>query len=240
MATTLETLRSEMRNITGTFPFFTGENEVGDNSIDQAISQAVTAYSRDFPRIVVESEVGDSGKYYPLTNLASWEDDFSTILSIDYDASSRIGSDERPDFLSEDNGDWKYYRDATTRYFYLPNHSPSASTTLLITYTARHSLDSTTSTLPSHHEKAVVFLAVSELASTLQFHAEKAIDPPAGASYISMNSKSSGFRTVGDHFREKYVRELGGAEIVGASASREFDQRFVTGDKYMFHSFSGT
>ena len=69
MATTLETLRSEMRNITGTFPFFTGENEVGDNSIDQAISQAVTAYSRDFPRIVVESEVGDSGKYYPLTCL---------------------------------------------------------------------------------------------------------------------------------------------------------------------------
>ena len=45
MATTLETLRSEMRNITGTFPFFTGENEVGDNSIDQAISQAVTAYT---------------------------------------------------------------------------------------------------------------------------------------------------------------------------------------------------
>jgi len=240
MATTLETLRSEMRNITGTFPFFTGENEVGDNAVDQAIAQAITVYSRDFPQIVVESEVGDGGKYYPLTNLASWENDFSTILSIDYDASSRIGSDERPQFMSEDNGDWKYYRDASTRYFYFPNHSPSASTTLLITYTTRHTLDSTTSTLPSQHEKAVVFLAVSELASTLQFHAEKAIDPPAGASYISMNNKSSGFRNVGDHFREKYVRELGGADIVGASASREFDQRYVTGDNYMFHSFSGT
>ena len=65
MATTLETLRSEMRNITGTFPFFTGENEVGDNAVDQAIAQAITIYSRDFPRIVVESEIGDSGKYYP-------------------------------------------------------------------------------------------------------------------------------------------------------------------------------
>ena len=55
-----------------------------------------------------------------------------------------------------------------------------------------------------------------------------------------MRNKGSGFRTVGDHFREKYVRELGGAETVGASASREFDQRYVTGDNYMFHSFSGT
>ena len=71
---TLETIRAEVRNITGTFPMFTGDNEIGDNVVDQAIAQAVNSYSRDFPRIVVEAEVGDSGKYYPLSNLASWED----------------------------------------------------------------------------------------------------------------------------------------------------------------------
>ena len=80
MATTLETIRSEVRNITGTFPMFTGDNEVGDNVFDQAIGQAVNMYSRDFPRVVVESEVGDSGKYYPLTNLASWEMTFPLSL----------------------------------------------------------------------------------------------------------------------------------------------------------------
>ena len=237
---TLETLRSEMRNITGTFPFFTGENSVGDNVVDQAISQASGAYSRDFPRIIVESEVGDSGKYYPLTNLTHWENDFSSILQIDYDAGNRIGSDETPQLLSEDNGDWHYYRDATTRYFYLPNHNPTSSVTLLITYTARHTVDSTASTLSSQHEKAVIYLSVSELASILQFHAEKAIDPPAGASYISMRNKSSGFRSVGEHFKTKYIEELGGQEIVGASAMREFYKTYVTGDSYFFHSFSGT
>jgi len=237
---TLETMRSEMRNITGTFPFFSGENEVGDNVVDQAISQAVGSYSRDFPRIIVESEVGDSGKYYPLTNLTSWENDFSAILSIDYDAGSRIGSDETPRFLSEDNGDWKYYRDASTRYFFLPNHSPDSGVTLLVTYTARHSVDSVASTVPTQHEKAVIYLSVSELASTLQFHAEKAIDPPAGANYISMKNKGSGFRSVGDHFRVKYMQEMGGEEIVGASAMREFDQKYTTGDNYFFHSFAST
>ena len=239
MATTLETIRGEIRNITGTFPFFTGDNTIGDNVIDQVVGLAVTIYSRDNPHIIVEAEVGDSGKYYPLTNLSSWENDFSTILNIDYDAGSRISSDEVPQFLSEDNGDWKYYRDASTRYFYLPHHSPNSGTTLLITYTARHTLDSTTSTIPSQHEKAVVFLSVSELCSALQFQAEKSIDPPAGAQYVSMRAKSSGFRTVGLHFQQKYIDELGGTDIVGASAMREFDQTFVTGDNYFFHSYAG-
>ena len=90
MATTLETIRAELKNITGTFPFFTGENEVGDGVMDQAVQQAINAYSRDFPRVIVESEVGDGGKYYPLSNLTSWEDDFSQITAIDYDAGSRI------------------------------------------------------------------------------------------------------------------------------------------------------
>jgi hypothetical protein len=235
---TLETMRSEMRNITGTFPFFSGENEVGDNAFDQSIAQAINQYSRDFPRIIVESEVGDSGKYYPLSNLASWEDDFSAITAIDYDASTRISSDELPKFLSEDNGDWKYYRDASTRYFVLPNHSPDSGTTLIITYTARHTLDSTTSTIPAQHEKAVVYLSVSELASTLQFHAEKALDSPAGAQYISMRNKGSGFRQVGDIFKQKYIDELGGADIVGASQWREFDINYITGDDYLFHTYA--
>ena len=239
MATTLETNRAELKNITGTFPFFTGENEVGDGVMDQAVQQAINAYSRDFPRVIVESEVGDGGKYYPLSSLVSWEDDFSQITAIDYDAGSRISADELPQFLSEDNVDWKYYRDNTARYFVLPNHSPAATVTMMITYTARHSLDSTSSTLPTQHEKAIVYLSVAELASILQFHAEKAIDPPAGASYISMRNKSSGFRAVGDHFREKYISEMGGEGVVGASHWREFDQEFITGDSYFFHSYAG-
>ena len=238
MATTLETIRSEVRNITGTFPFFTGSNQIADNVIDQSIEQALNYYSKDNARIVVESEVGDSGKYYPLTNLASWENDFSEILQIDYDAGSRIGSDERPQFLSEDNGDWQYYRDASTRYFFLPHHSPTSGTTLIITYTARHTLDSTTSTIPTQHEKAVVYLSIAELTNTLQFHAEKSIDPPAGANYVSLRAKSSGFRDVGKVFFDRYMRELGGNELVGASHWREYDQKYVTGDSYFFHAYA--
>ena len=85
-----------------------------------------------------------------------------------------------------------------------------------------------------------MFLSVSELASTLSFHAEKAIDSPAGASYISMRTKSSGFRSVGDHFKAKYIDEMGGEDIVGASHWREFDQKYITGDNYFFHSYAGT
>lgn len=238
MATTLETLRAESRNITGTFPFFTGSNEISDNVVDQSIQQALDMYSKDVPREITESEVGDGGKYYPLTNLSAWENDFSAILAIDYDAGTRIGSDEKPKFLSEDNGDWVYYRDATTRYFYLPRHTPDSSTTLIVTYTARHTLDSTTSTIPAQHEKAVVYLSVSELANTLQFHAEKSIDPPAGANYISMRNKGSGFRSVAELFYKRYLREVGGNELVGASHWREFDQTYGMGENYLYHNYA--
>ena len=93
--------------------------------------------------------------------------------------------------------------------------------------------------MPTQHEKAIVYLSVAELDSILQFHAEKAIDPPPGASYISMRNKGSGFRAVGDHFRNKYITEMGGEGVVGASQWREFDQEFITGDSYFFHSYAG-
>tara|TARA_Y100000310_G_scaffold278625_2_gene297143 strand:+ start:3542 stop:4273 length:732 start_codon:yes stop_codon:yes gene_type:complete len=227
--------RIRLLHLVGRFPIFSGENELGEAVLDEAINQALKQLSRDEPRVVIEDEVGDDGQYYPLTNLASWEDDFSRVVSIDYDVGTRVSSDEDPQFLNEDDGDWRFYRDEDTRYIYFPRHNPSSSVTLRYTYTARYTLIEGSSDIPSYLEDALLFLAFSLLCRIIQVRLEKASDPPGGAQYAIRN-KGSGFKSIADTYWDLYVRERGGEEVEAASVSKEFDQRYLTGEQYTFHS----
>ena len=229
-------IHSRIKSIVGEFPAFSGNSEVGDPEINDGITQAVRTFSKQVPRIVVEDEVGDGGKYYPISNLAQWEDDFARIVSIDWDAGSRITSDEQSQFLSEDDGDWGYYRDASIRYFFFPDRTPSSSVTFRVTYSTVHTLDATESTIPLQYEEAIIYASISELCAMLACHAEKALDSPAGAEFVTMRTKSAGFKSVGDLFWNKYMREMGGSGVPAASKMREYDQRFLVGDSYLFHS----
>lgn len=232
----LEDIRARVSNIVGSFPVFTGENSVGDDTIDEGIDQARKIFSKIKPHIIVEDEVGDDGRYYALGMLADWQDDFSEILSIDWDAASRISSDEQVNPLNRDDGDWTYYRDATTRYLVFPNHSPASSLTFRVTYTTFQTLSATTSTVPLQYEEAIIYLAVSRLARIVQWRVEKATDPPGGAQFVTMRNKSSGFDRLAEVYFDLYIAEMGGDGVVAASAVREFDQRFMLGDHYIFHS----
>ena len=68
----LEDIRARVSNIVGSFPVFTGENSVGDDTIDEGIDQARKIFSKIKPHIIVEDEVGDDGRYYALGMLADW------------------------------------------------------------------------------------------------------------------------------------------------------------------------
>lgn len=237
MPTTLETIRPQVANITGEFPFFTNDNEVAETQIDQAIDQAMDQYSEDEPLVVVEDELGDGGHYYPLTSLASWENDFSQILEIDYDSASRVTDDSLPRPISIDDGDIKFYRDATTRYLLLKNHLPDSTITFRVTYTARHILNGSSSTIPLKHEIAVVYLAASELASIVQFHVEKGLDSPVGAQYTTFRNRGSGFAAIAEVYLKKYQKRIGSSgSIKPASVVKDFDLVFLDGRDYFFHS----
>ena len=203
--------------------------------IDEGIAQAVSRLSRNVPYIVVEDETGDSGRYYALSDLDSWEDDFSQIRQIDWDVGTRVGSDESPQFLQLDDGDWRIYRDPTTRYLYFPSRTPSSSVTFRVTYTARYTLSGATSTIPRQFEDAVVFLGVSRVARIVQLRVEKSLDPPMGVEFVTMRNKGSGFKSVSDGYEKLYIEEIGGEGVIGASSEREDDLRFQHGEQYMFH-----
>src|SRR3990167_6873446 len=103
---------------------------------NQLIKQAVVDYSRDRPDTIASDVTGDSGNYYPInaTNLPSWADEFSHILTIQYPAPV-VASDETPVYLDTEDWDEDYYAGGV-RYLFLPNHAPGATEKLRITHTA--------------------------------------------------------------------------------------------------------
>lgn len=235
MPTTLESIRGELRNLVGTFPMYTGDNEISDAQIDQAIKQAARRLSRDAPKIVVEDEVGDGGKYYDINILSKWKDDFSIILSIDYNAGNRVNADEAQNYLSEDDGDWMYYRDATKTWLYFPNHAPTANQTFRIAYTTTYTITSSESDIPFHLELALLYAAMSELAVIIQAHVEKGLDPPAGIEFVTNRNRGQGWKEIAEIYHKKYIKELGGQEVPAASVMRDEDLVMLGGGDYFFH-----
>lgn len=97
------------------------------------IKSAVERYSGDAPDTIAEDEVGDGGKYYAISGLASWVEGFSRVAAIEYPAQA-VSSDAIPQYLEPE--DWRdNYWASNVRYLFLPNHSPSATETMRITYT---------------------------------------------------------------------------------------------------------
>ncbi len=243
--TTLETIKSELMGITGEFPMFTGDNDVADGEFDEAIQRAVNKFSRDVPRTIVADAVGDGGNYYILTTiLTSWEDGFSNILSIDYDAGTRVSSDELPQFLDFDDGAWKFYEDASSKYLLFPSLAPTSSITFRVRYTARHTLDnnqdtSLASTIEIRYEKAIIYLGISEVAAAVAFRLEKSLDPPAGVEFSLMRNRASGMNRLAEIFEEKYRDEVGAISgVIPAAVERDFDLTYLGGEQYMFHDGS--
>jgi hypothetical protein len=103
---------------------------------NQLIKQAVMDYSRDRPDTATSDVSGDGGKYYPITNLTAWSDEFSRISAIQYPAPA-VASDETPVYLDPEDWDEDYYAGGV-RYLWLPHHAPAATETMRVTYAAAY------------------------------------------------------------------------------------------------------
>lgn len=103
-------------------------DELPEIAVDQQIEAAVERYSHDLPDEVTTDVTGDGGKYYATSNLTSFVDGFSHIVSIEYPAAT-IASDETPQYLEPEDWDDDYWA-SSTRYLFLPNHSPAATETM--------------------------------------------------------------------------------------------------------------
>lgn len=113
-------------------------SELADLRRQRLIKAALERYSADAPDEYVETEVGDGGRYYKLVGtapvLSNWVRGFSQVLAIEYPAAS-VASDETPVYLEPEDWDDGFETDGDV-YLYLPRHTPAATESFRVRYTA--------------------------------------------------------------------------------------------------------
>lgn len=109
-------------------------NELSQLARYRQIKQAVARYSIDRPDLYTEDVSGDGGRYYAITNLTKFVEDFSRVVAIEYPAYA-VSADHAPTMLAPEDWDDAYYTSGNTRYLRFPNHSPASTETIRVQYT---------------------------------------------------------------------------------------------------------
>ena len=208
MTTTLATFRNQVDENLGDKT----DTAIYDSAArDVQIQAAVETYSRDVPRLVASDVTGDAGHYYPLTGeskvLASWVDDFSQIVAIEYPAAV-VASDELPQYLEPE--DWRDdYEASSVVYLLLPNHAPAATEKLRVTYTAPHVFTSAATTTPTQHFYAICYLAAAYCCRAIAASYSNTSDSTISADSVAHTSKAGEFSRRAAEFAKLYREALG-------------------------------
>lgn len=207
--------------------------------LEAAISAAVAHYSNDRPRSdLVEDVTGTGSQYYALTGaspvLTAWADGFSRVVSIDYPAGA-VAVGYTPTWLDPDL-DWRYYRNETALYLWLPGSTPSATQTLRITYTAMHVHSTTVDTVPAGDLEALYDLGAHYLCQMLATKAAGNQDSLIAADSTNYRDAQLRFSQQAKAWLDSYNRRLGLASgVAPASATADWSRPTTMGYPMLTH-----
>jgi hypothetical protein len=237
--TTFEKVRRRIHDLSATNPL------AEDYTVlEEAINAALTRYSQDRPREIVEDITGNGESYYALTGagkvVASWSDGTSQIRSIDYPASA-VADNVDPRWLDPDL-DWRYYRDETVLYLRFISHSPAASETARITYTAPHTHSTTADTVPAGDLDALCDLAAHYACLALATKAAASQDSVIAADSTNYRDGQLRFKQQAEAWFKSYsdrmgivVDKNGNAGVAGAGATGDWNRYGTIGWPYLTH-----
>lgn len=155
------------------------------NDFDQFIRDAALRLSRNEPRSVVVDIAGD-GDEYDLLLEAPFDDDFSTIKQVEYPAGRREKS-------LVDRLDWERYPTPTGTYLRLLRDVPAVGETVRITFTALHSIDGVSTTIPEVRQDAVKLLATALCCEAIASHYSNSSESTFNADSVNHESKAKQF-----------------------------------------------
>lgn len=199
--------------------------------LDEAITAAVTRYSQDRPRRVVEDEAGNGTPYYVLVGagalLTSWVDGFSRIAWIEYPAAA-VSATHAPTYLQQPD-DWvEDYQDASKTYLRLLSVTPTASETLRIAYTAPHSHTDASDTIPTGDVDALCDLAAHYACLALATKMAASQDSLISADSTNYRDGQLRFKQQAEEWLKSYQSRIGQAAsgTSGASATADWDRGY--------------
>lgn len=224
MATTRETLIPEVKVLVKD-----GAQKLAAADYPSFLQRAVDAYSAHRPRVMVKDYNGD-GSTYKLTLPSDWEQDFSTIQSVEYPQGDRI-----PTFLDADEYDVRNDTEAV-KVIWLFDLTPASGKKTRVTYTIRHTLSDVTSTIPGADESIVTRLAASYACEALAAIYAQTSDPLLSADTVNYRSKSQEYRDLAKQYRKGYDDRMGAAESLQAAGGYvEWDTLDQTGFDRIYH-----
>lgn len=199
------------------------DNEIGPFDRERGIYAALERFSRDAPDEVTEDVSGDGGKYYAISGLTYFAEEYSRITKIEYPAYA-VSSDETPQFLDAEDWDDNYRDGSNVRYLFLPNHAPAATETMRITYTAPYTVVSDAISIPSQNYYAFCNLVACEVCRYIATKYARTSDNSISADSVDHSGRSGRFRDMASDFCAAYERMMGFATDDGTStgAAGEF------------------
>ncbi len=201
------------------------DGKISTTQRDDAIADAVTKYSDDKPRVVVEDVTADGTEYLDLP--AAWEQDFSEVLSLEYP----IGSSPLS-YIDE----FSLYQLPAEFKIKLPS-SVTSGNDVRASFTIMHTLTGVTDTIPSKHKEAVASYAASLLCTQLANLYSGDEDSTLQADNVNHGSKASRFSKRAKELRESYHDLLGidKKRTKAASAVHNLDRKDSQGNTRLYH-----
>lgn len=172
-------------------------HELTPDDVEAGIAFAVSRYSKDRPRSIVEDVVTPGGQFVPLP--ASWVGGFSEIQQMEYP----IGS--TPLELIED---YDIYQAPAGEEIFI-GHTLPDGVTVRVTFSAFHALSATVDTIPVADREALACYAAAHCCEQLASLFSGDSDSSIQADSVDHAGAGARFSRRADKLRQRYFDELG-------------------------------
>jgi len=169
---------------------------------DLIIQDAVRLYSFHRPDIGYVTQTGD-GTTYEWTVPEDWDEQFSSIASVEYPAGSRD-----PQYMDATSV-LIYEDDSNQFYFRLTGTTPSGSQTIRFAYTRQRSIDDTTTTIPDSDKEAVMHLVSYHYLRRLAAEMAKAVVSSNRDDPVDLQGKAANYISLANMEYREYTRLMG-------------------------------
>jgi hypothetical protein len=208
--------------------------DLDESGKEAAIDAAVREHSRYRPHRRLHVFSGDgSAVDFPLgaaPGPTDWEKEFSTILRVEYPAGRR-----EPIYLEDE--DWMVYDQPTGQVLRLLTATPGATEQVVVTYTLRHALGASSSTIADADFEALCHLGAAFALQSLSNRYLQTVDSTIGADAVDHKSKSFDAAQNAARERQTYFRMIGVKEndVAAAFASKDMDVDYPWGEDRLTH-----
>lgn len=199
----------------------------------RVLEQARIRFSKDKPRELVFSITGTGASLYTLTGIATgWVNKFSFISKIEYPYGA-----QKPSYISNDK--WELYRpDNTNEKLKLYEHSPTASQTMLLSYSVPHTLSDSTSTIEDNDVELFSLLAAHYAAQAMVSDLLQDNRSNLQADTSDFSQKQNDMQALADKLLAKYVDSIKGKTgniPVYTTAIQDYDMFTSLNDDFAIH-----